>query len=112
MDIAQRDSGEVTILDLTGKLTIGEDTDKLRDKVNSLLLEGNTKVVLNLGGVPYVDSAGLGELVRTHSTAKKNGGQVVLLSVTERIKDLLSITKLLSVFDSFETEQEAIDSFS
>ena len=99
------------ILDLKGKLTIGEGDDLLRDKINSLIQQGHRKLLLNLEGVPYVDSAGLGEIVRTYTTVSRQGGNLKLLNLTKRIEDLLSITKLLTVFDTYELEQEALDSF-
>ena len=100
------------ILDLKGKLTIGEGDELLKDKINSLIQQGHRKLVLNLEGVPYVDSAGLGEIVRTYTTVSRQGGNLKLLNLTKRIEDLLSITKLLTVFDTFESEQDALKSFS
>jgi anti-sigma B factor antagonist len=112
MDIEERPTGEVMILDLRGKLTIGEGDELLKDKVNSLIQQGHRKLVLNLEGVPYVDSAGLGEIVRTYTTVSRQGGKLKLLHLTKRIEDLLSITKLLTVFETFESEQAAVQSFS
>ena len=100
------------ILDLKGKLTIGEGDELLKDKINSLVQQGHRKLVLNLEGVPYVDSAGLGEIVRTYTTVQRQGGTLKLLNLTKRIEDLLTITKLLTVFDTFESEQDALNSFS
>jgi anti-sigma B factor antagonist len=99
------------ILDVTGKLTIGEGDELLKDKINSLIQQGHKKLILNLEGVPYVDSAGLGEIVRTYTTVSRQGGNLKLLNLTKRIEDLLSITKLLTVFDTYESEQEALNSF-
>ncbi len=112
MQIEERATGDVMILDLKGKLTIGEGDLLLKDKINSLIQQGHKKLVMNLEGVPYVDSAGLGEIVRTYTTVSRQGGSLKLLHLTKRIKDLLTITKLLQVFDVFETEQEALQSFS
>ncbi|MEZ5294215.1 MAG: STAS domain-containing protein [Vicinamibacterales bacterium] len=112
MEIAERKVSDVTILDLTGKMTLGEGDELLRQTVNNLLAGGNKKIVLNLEGVPYIDSAGLGEVVRTHMTVSKQGGKLKLLNLTKRIEDLLSITKLLTVFDSYESEADAIKSFA
>jgi len=112
MEIQERNSGEVTILDLKGKITLGEGDVLLRDKVNSLLSQGRRKLLLNLEGVPYIDSAGLGEIVRTYTTASRQGGSLKLLNLTKRIQDLLSITKLLTVFDTFDSESEALRSFT
>jgi anti-sigma B factor antagonist len=103
---------EVTVLDLKGKMTLGEGDELLKDKINSLLASGKKKLVLNLEGVPYIDSAGLGEIVRTYTTVSRQGGSLKLLNLTKRIEDLLSITKLLTVFETFDTEAEAISSFS
>jgi anti-sigma B factor antagonist len=112
MDIAERTVSEVTVLDLKGKMTLGEGDELLKDKINSLLASGKKKLVLNLEGVPYIDSAGLGEIVRTYTTVSRQGGSLKLLNLTKRIEDLLSITKLLTVFETFDTEAEAIKSFS
>ena len=112
MEIAERTVNEVTILDLKGKMTLGEGDELLKDKINSLLASGKKKLVLNLEGVPYIDSAGLGEIVRTYTTVSRQGGSLKLLNLTKRIEDLLSITKLLTVFETFDTEAEAISSFS
>ena len=111
MQIEERPLGDVIILDVTGKLTIGEGDELLKDKINSLIQQGHKKLILNLEGVPYVDSAGLGEIVRTYSTVSRQGGNLKLLNLTKRIEDLLSITKLLTVFDTYESEQEALNSF-
>jgi anti-sigma B factor antagonist len=112
MDIAERTVSDVTVLDLKGKMTLGEGDELLKDKINSLLASGKKKLVLNLEGVPYIDSAGLGEIVRTYTTVSRQGGSLKLLNLTKRIEDLLSITKLLTVFETFDTEAEAISSFS
>ena len=111
MEIEERANGGVMILDLKGKLTIGEGDELLKDKVNSLIQQGHQKLLLNLEGVPYVDSAGLGEIVRTYTTVSRQGGKLKLLNLTKRIEDLLAITKLLTVFETFESEQEAVKSF-
>lgn len=112
MEIAERKVSDVTILDLTGKLTLGEGDESLRQAISTLLAAGNKKIVLNLEGVPYIDSAGLGEVVRTHTTVSKQGGSLKLLNLTKRIEDLLAITKLLTVFDTYDSEADAIKSFS
>jgi anti-sigma B factor antagonist len=112
MQIHQRSVGDVTIIDMGGKMTLGEGDELLRDKVNSLIQQGQKKIVLNLAEVPYIDSAGLGEIVRTYTTVSRNGGSLKLLSLTKRIQDLLSITKLLTVFETFESEADAVRSFS
>ena len=112
MQIDQRTSGDVVILDLKGKITLGEGDELLKDKVNSLVNQGHKKIVLNLADVPYIDSAGLGEVVRTYTTVSRQGGSLKLLNLTKRITDLLSITKLLTVFETFDSEPDAIRSFS
>jgi anti-sigma B factor antagonist len=111
MEIAERLVGDITVLDLKGKMTLGEGDELLKDKINSLLGAGKKKLVLNLEGVPYIDSAGLGEIVRTFTTVSRQGGSLKLLNLTKRIEDLLAITKLLTVFETFESEPEAIKSF-
>ena len=111
MQIEERSAGDVTVLDLKGKMTLGEGDELLKDKINSLVQQGRRKVVLNLEGVPYIDSAGLGEIVRTYTTISRQGGSLKLLNLTKRIEDLLSITKLLTVFDTFDSEAEAVKSY-
>lgn len=111
MQIHQRSVGDVTIIDLNGKMTLGEGDELLRDKVNSLIQQGQKKLILNLAEVPYIDSAGLGEIVRTYTTVSRQAGSLKLLSLTKRIQDLLLITKLLTVFETFESEDEAVKSF-
>src|SRR5512142_972628 len=112
MQIHEREVNDVTILDLHGKLTLGEGDELLRDKVNSIIHQGRKKIILNLAEVPYIDSAGLGEVVRTYTTVSRQGGSLKLLNLTKRIQDLLAITKLLTVFETFESEKEAVKSFS
>src|SRR5512142_780987 len=112
MQIEERAVGDVMVLDVKGKITLGEGDEQLKDKVNSLVNQGHRKILLNLEGVPYIDSAGLGEIVRTYTTVSRQGGSLKLLNLTKRIKDLLSITKLLTVFETFDSEGDAIRSFS
>jgi anti-sigma B factor antagonist len=112
MQITERAVTDVMILDLKGKITLGEGDELLKDKVNSLVNQGQRKIVLNLAGVPYLDSAGLGEVVRAYTTVSRQGGSLKLLNLTKRITDLLSITELLTVFDTFDSEDEAVRSFS
>src|SRR5687767_7515534 len=111
MEITKRRVGDITILDLKGKLTIGDGAEILRDTVASIVFQGEIKVLLNLAGVPYMDSGGLGELVRCSMAARRANGAVKLVCLTSRITDLLTITKLLTVFDTFDTEAEALASF-
>ena len=112
MKIEERTVGTVTILDLQGKLVLGDGDAQLKDKVHSLVSQGCKQVILNLGEVPYIDSAGLGEIVRTHTTMSRGGGSLKLLNVTKRIHDLLVITKLVTIFETFDSEAEALRSFS
>ena len=111
MTINKRHIGNVTILDLEGRLTLNDGAEVLRDTVASIVFQGERNVLLNLKGVPYVDSGGLGELVRCSWVAKKAEGAVKLVNLTSKISDLLSITKLLNVFDTFDTEAAAVASF-
>ena len=112
MEIAERTVNEVTILDLKGKMTLGEGDELLKDKINSLVLQNRRRILLNLAEVPYIDSAGLGEVVRTYTTVSRQGGSLKLLNLTKRIEDLLAITKLLTVFETFDSEAEAVQSYS
>jgi anti-sigma B factor antagonist len=112
MQIEERSAGDVTLLDLKGKMTLGEGDETLKDKINSLVHQGRKKLVLNLADVPYIDSAGLGEMVRTYTTVSRQGGSLKLLGLTKRITDLLSITKLLTVFETYDNEADAVRSFS
>lgn len=112
MQIEERIVDDVTILDLKGKMTLGEGDELLKDKINSLVSQGHKKLLLNLDEVPYIDSAGLGEIVRTYTSISRQGGKLKLLNVTKRIYDLLVITKLVTIFDSYENEDDAIRSFA
>jgi anti-sigma B factor antagonist len=111
LEIKERTAGEVTILDLIGRVTIGEGSVQLREAVSQLLAVGRNKIILNLEGVSYVDSSGIGELISRHTTTKNQGGQLKLLRLTKKIKDLLMITKLLTVFEIYEDEESALASF-
>ena len=111
MHIEERAIDDVVVLDIKGKIVLGDGDALLKDKVNSLVNQGCKNIVLNLEAVPYIDSAGLGEVVRTYTTVSKNNGHLKLLSVTKRIRDLLVITKLETVFETFESESDAVKSF-
>ena len=111
MKIVERQVGDVVILDPHGKILIGEGDDALRDAVAKLVESGKTKIILNLADVPYVDSAGLGEIVRCYTTVSRKGGRLKLLNLTKKIQELLTITKLLTVFETYEVEDEAVRSF-
>jgi len=112
MQIEERAIGDVVVIDMNGRITLGEGDQLLKDKVNSLVNQGRKRIVLNLAGVPYVDSAGLGEIVGSYTTVSRQGGSLKLLNLTKKITDLLAITKLLTVFETFESESEAVRSFS
>ncbi len=112
MQIEERVVNDVTILDLKGKITLGEGDEALKDKINSLMHQNRKRILLNLAEVPYIDSAGLGEIVRTYTTVSRQGGQLKLVNLTKRITDLLMITKLLTVFETFDVEKDALKSYS
>jgi anti-sigma B factor antagonist len=111
LDVKERQAGDVTILDMTGEVRIGEGAISLRDSIRNLADQGKKKVLLNLAGVKYMDSSGVGELIANYTTIKRQGGQLKLLNLTDRIQNLLVITKLLTVFDSYDNEAEALKSF-
>ncbi|HKS41070.1 MAG TPA: STAS domain-containing protein [Blastocatellia bacterium] len=112
MDIKERVVDGVSVLDLSGKIVLGEGDGQVRERIKDLLSDGQKKILLNLGDVTYVDSAGLGALISSYTTTKREGGQLKLVNLTKRIQDLLAITKLITVFDTYDTEQEAIESYS
>jgi anti-sigma B factor antagonist len=112
MQLEERIVGDVAIIAVTGDITLNKGGDVvLKDKVRSLLQQGRMKLLIDLGGVSYVDSAGLGELVQAYATTKNKGGSLKLLRTTKRLKDLLTVTKLVTVFDSYDTEAEGVASF-
>src|ERR1700730_1877615 len=111
MQIDERHVGNVVILDLKGKITLGEGDELIKDKLNSLLNQGYKAFILNLADVPYIDSAGNGEMVRSYTTVSRQGGTLKFLNLTKRILDLWSITKILTVFEIYESEGEAVKSF-
>ncbi len=106
-----REVGGVTVVDLSGRITLGEGSGVLRDTVRELLSKGQKNVLLNLGDVSYIDSSGLGELVSSYTTAANQGAKVKLVHVQKKVHDLLQITKLYTVFESFEDEAAGIASF-
>jgi len=110
--IVTRQSGDVSILDLSGRITLGEGASTLRNAIRTIALEGHKKILLNLGDASYVDSSGLGVLVSAFATLANHGGQLKLLNVLSRVKDLLLITKLYAVFEIFDHEDEAVASFA
>ena len=112
MKIQQRIVDNVAIVDLTGDLSANRDGELLTDKVRSLIQQGYLHIVVDLGNVPYMDSSGLGELVQTLATTRKAGGELTLMRVTRRLQDLLAITKLVTVFDTYEDEASALANFT
>ena len=112
MEIEERTLENVVVLDLKGKLTIGEGDELLKERINNLMQQGHRNLLLNLENVPYVDSAGLGGIVHTYTTVSRQGGKLKLVNLTKRITDLLAITKLLTVFETFESEADAVSSFT
>ncbi len=112
MEIHTRTIGDVHVLDLSGKITLGAATIAIRHTVSDLLANGGRKIVLNLKEVNYIDSSGIGELLRTYITVTGEGKQLKLLNLTAKIRELLVITKLLTVFQVFENEQSAVASFA
>ncbi len=112
MDLAQRDIGNVTVLELAGRLTVADGAGDLKEKVTDLVSSGRKQIVLNVAKLRYLDSAGLGEMVACYTTALKAGGMVKIAHATAKINDLLTITKLLTVFDAHDTEAKAVASFA
>ncbi|HUY82838.1 MAG TPA: STAS domain-containing protein [Acidobacteriaceae bacterium] len=112
MKITTRQVDGVTILDLSGRITLGEGSVLLRDAVRDLLAKGSKNILLNLGDVNYIDSSGIGELVSAYTTARNQGGELKLLNLTKKVHDLLQITKLYTVFDVKDDEASAIASFT
>ncbi|HKZ03610.1 MAG TPA: STAS domain-containing protein [Pyrinomonadaceae bacterium] len=111
LDVKERQAGDVTILDMSGAVRIGQGSVALRDSVRTLVEGGKKRILLNLGGVNYIDSSGIGELIANFTTVSREGGQLKLLNLTDKIQNLLVITKLLTVFDSYDNEAEALNSF-
>ncbi len=107
-----REVGDVTVVDLSGKVTLGEGSGALRDTVREVLSKGQNNIVLNLGNVSYIDSSGLGQLVSCYVTAANQGSKVKLVGVQKKVSDLLQITKLFTVFESFDNEAAAVGSFA
>lgn len=112
LNISERQEGNVVILDMDGKITIGEGSVTFRNTIRRLLEDNKKNILLNLSNVGYVDSSGIGELVSSFTAVNKESGSLKLLNLTQKIQDLLAITKLLTVFDTFDDEGEAISSFS
>ena len=111
MKLSTRTVDAVTIVDLGGKLILGEDTEQFRTRMREVIQSGAKKILLNMGNVNYIDSSGVGELVRAYASAGSQGGQLKLLGLTKKIHDLLMVTKLLTVFETYENEKQAMESF-
>jgi anti-sigma B factor antagonist len=111
MQINERLAGDVNVLALKGELKLGEGQALLKDKINSIIHQGHKNVLVDLAGVTYIDSSGIGELASAFTSVARAGGAIKLLNLTKRVKDLLIITKLLTVFDSFDSEPDALRSF-
>ncbi|MDX6613427.1 MAG: anti-sigma factor antagonist [Blastocatellia bacterium] len=111
LNMKERQAGDVTVLDMDGKITIGDGSVALRSAIKRLLEEGKKKVLLNLAGVGYIDSSGIGELVSSYTSINNAGGQLKLLRLTQKLQDLLTITKLLTVFDVYDSEADALTSY-
>ena len=107
-----RQVGDVSVIDVSGRITLGEGSSTLRDALRELAGKGQKKILLNLGEVSYIDSSGIGELVSGFTSVTNSGGQLKLLNLTKRVKDLLQITKLYTVFDVHESEASAVRSFA
>lgn len=110
--LSTRQVGDVTVIDVAGRITLGEGSSALRDTLRELVGKNQKRILLNLGDVSYIDSSGIGELVSGFTTVANQGGQLKLLNLTKRVKDLLQITKLFTVFDVHEDEAAAIRSFA
>lgn len=112
MQITERIVGEIAIVEVVGDIVANSGDALLKDKLASLRLQGYIRVVVDLGKVPYMDSAGLGELIHAYATMKKAGGTLKLMRVQKRLRDLLTITKLVTVFDAYDDEPAALESFA
>ena len=110
--VSTRHVDGVTILDLSGRITLGEGSVVLRDAIRDLVTKGDKNILLNLGDVSYIDSSGIGELVSAFTSVKNNGGELKLLNLTKKVHDLLQITKLYTVFDVKDDETTAVGSFT
>ncbi|MCL6506504.1 MAG: STAS domain-containing protein [Bryobacteraceae bacterium] len=112
IQVTTRQVGDVSVVDVAGRITLGEGASSLRETIRGLVTQGNKKILLNLGEVSYIDSSGIGELVSAFTTVTNHGGKLKLLGLTKRVKDLLQITKLYTVFEVFDDEAEAVRSFA
>ena len=112
MKVQTRQVDGITVMDLSGRITLGEGSVTIRDAVRDVLAKGSNKILLNLGNITYIDSSGIGELVSAFTTVKNGGGELKLLNLTKKVHDLLQITKLYTVFDIKDDEASAIAAFT
>jgi anti-sigma B factor antagonist len=112
IQVTSRQVGDVSVIDVVGRITLGEGASTLREAIRGLVSKNNKKILLNLGEVSYIDSSGIGELVSGFTTVTNNGGTLKLLGLTKRVQDLLQITKLYTVFEVFDSEVTALRSFA
>lgn len=112
MEIHTRTVGDVHILDISGKITLGQATTNMRFTISDILENGGSKIILNLGDVSYIDSSGIGELVRSYTTVTTRGKQLILLNLTRKVKEVLVIAKLMTVFHVYVSEQAAVQSLA
>jgi len=111
LKLTTREQEGVTILSCNGRIVFGDESSALRDQVKNLIAEGKSNIVVNLGGVSYIDSGGLGTIVSLYTSARAAGGDIKLANLTQRVGDLLQITKLLTVFETFDGEGKAVEAF-
>jgi len=112
LKINVRETGNVVILDLNGRITLGEEVASLRDTIRELLDAGQKNILLNMGDVPYIDSSGLGQLVGSFATVTNRGGQLKLLNLQKKLHELMQVTKLITVFETYTSESSALRSFA
>jgi anti-sigma B factor antagonist len=110
--LTTRQVGDVTVIDAAGRITLGEGASAFRDLIRDLAAKGEKKIILNLSEVSYIDSSGIGELVSGFTTVTNHGGQLKLVGLSKRVKDLLQVTKLYTVFEAFEEEADAVRTFA
>ena len=111
LTIRERQAGDVAILDLDGEVRIGDSATALRGAIRGLVASDKKKILLNLAGVKYIDSSGIGELIANYTTVGRSGGELKLVHLTDKVQDLLVITKLLTVFDVYDEEASALSSY-